>query len=113
VLQELEISPVLMPREPAARTAATMGSHVFMPRNMLSIRSVGSSTPSRSPKRRSNSSSLTLPVSSWRRSATAPGSSRNRRFTASSSRPFRVQNSAKLSQTDVVITPPKSTSRAV
>ena len=81
-----------------------------MPRNMLSIRSPASDSPRRSAKRRSNSFSSIRPVSSSLRSASAAGSSRNRRLIEPSSRPFSRQKSAKLSQTEVVRTPPKSTS---
>src|SRR5207247_536351 len=69
--------------------------------------------PRRSANRRSNSRSGIPPVSSPRRSASAPGSSRKSRLTASSSSPLSRQNSAKLSQTEVVSTPPKSTRRPV
>ena len=100
-----------MPLSRAARTAATIGSDGFMPRNMLSIRSAASSRPRRSAKRRSNSCSSIRPVSSSRRSASAAGSSRNRRLIESSARPLSRQKSAKLSQTELVSTPPKSTSR--
>src|SRR5436190_2387531 len=98
-----------MPPRCAARTAAAIGSDGLMPRNMLSIRSEASLSPRRFAKRHSKSSSWLAPVSSARRSASAPGSSRNRRLTASSSRSFPRQKSAKLSHTEVVRTPPKST----
>src|SRR4051812_5434098 len=102
-----------MPRAAVARTASTIGSHGSIPRNMLSIRSVASSRPRSLANRSSNSSSASFPVSRSRRQAIASGSSRNNRLTVSSSRSFSRQKSAKLSQTEVVSTPPKSMRRAV
>src|SRR5215217_9516003 len=90
-----------------------MDSSGSIPRNMLSMRSVASSSPSRAANRRSNSDSSSSPVSSRRRSASASGSSRNSRLTVPSSSPFSRQKSAKLSHTEVVITPPKSSSSTV
>src|SRR5215211_1662566 len=107
------MSPVRTPATRAERTAATIGPAGLMPRNMLSIRSAAWLSPRRFAKRRSNSSSSMAPVSRARRSARASGSSRNSRLTAFSSRPFERQKSAKLSQTEVVRTPPKSTRRPV
>src|SRR5919106_6632228 len=60
------------------------------------------------PKLASNSDSLSLPVSRPRRSAIASGSRRKRSLTALASRPSERQKASKLSQTDVVSTPPKS-----
>src|SRR5262245_61910366 len=79
-----------------------------MPANMLSIRPSGSFRPRRRPNVLSNSASLRAPASSARRSASAPGSERTRFFTASGSSPSSRQKAAKLSQTEVVSTPPKS-----
>src|SRR6266511_5415151 len=76
--------------------------------NMLSIRPSGSARPSRRPKTASKSYSLISPVSSLRRSASASGSVLKRFLTVSGLRPSVRQNAAKLSQTGVVRTPPKS-----
>src|SRR6185312_4320112 len=80
--------------------------------NMLSISPSGSARPRRCPKVASNSSSLISPVSSLRRSASASGSVLKRFLTASGGRPSVRQKAAKLSQTGVVSTPPKSKSTA-
>src|SRR6476620_5413842 len=85
-----------------------MRSSGFIPANMLSIRPSGSFSPSRRPNLVSNSPSVSAPVSSPRRSARASGSWRNRFLSVSGSSPSSRRKSAKLSQTEVVRTPPKS-----
>src|SRR3954471_13370308 len=79
-----------------------------MPENMLSISPSGSARPSRLPNTASNSYSLISPISSLRRSASASGSLLKSFLTESGCRPSVRQNAAKLSQTGVVSTPPKS-----
>src|SRR3954454_14086579 len=83
-----------------------------MPSNMLSIRPSGLLSPRRFPKVASKSVSLSSPVSSPRRSLSACGSVRKRFLMVSGSRFSALQNAAKLSQTEVVNTPPKSNSTA-
>src|SRR5215218_9679967 len=75
---------------------------------MLSIRPPGFSRPRSRPNSASNSSSELFPISSARRAASASGSVRKSSLTASGSSPSARQKAAKLSQTDVVSTPPKS-----
>src|SRR5262245_47982240 len=79
-----------------------------MPENMLSIRPSGSASPRRFANIASNSYSLMSPTSSLRRSAIASGSVLKRFLTVSGSSPSVRQYAEKLSQTEVVITPPKS-----
>src|SRR3954447_8521782 len=83
-----------------------------MPENMLSISPSGSARPSRLPNPASNSYSLISPISSLRRSASASGSLLKSFLMVSGSRFSARQNAAKLSQTDVVSTPPKSKTTA-
>ena len=83
-----------------------------MPANIESIRCGWSSSPSFAPKWVSNSSSVISPVSSFRSSASASGSVRNRFLIVAGSSPSPSQKAAKLSQTGVVRTPPKSKSAA-
>src|SRR3954447_914614 len=85
-----------------------MGSSGCMPANMLSISPSGSFNPRRRPNFSSNSSSVSSPVSRPRRSARASGSVRKSFLIVSGSSPSPRRKAAKLSQTDVVRTPPKS-----
>ena len=76
---------------------------------MLSIRPSGSHAEAL-PNLSSNSFSVMAPVSSFRRSSSASGSVLKRFLTVSGSSPSSRQKAAKLSQTEVVRTPPKSKS---
>src|SRR5581483_11476993 len=101
-----------MPPARRSRTAWTISGCGCIPANMLGIRPSGSLRPRRSPKTRSKSASLISPTSSLRRCASACGSVLKSRLTASGSSPSLRQKAAKLSQTEVVRTPPKSNSAA-
>jgi aminoglycoside phosphotransferase (APT) family kinase protein len=90
----------------------TIASSGLIPANMLSIRPSGCSRPRSRPKLVSNSASEILPISKARSSAIASGSVPKRCLTAFGSSPSERQKSAKLSQTEVVRTPPKSKTTA-